>query len=48
MTYQKAKEEIVESSPQKTDAGKEELYLYSLRKMDAAWELKHSENVPIH
>ena len=33
MTYQKAKEEIVESSPQKTDAGKEELYLYSLRKM---------------
>ena len=27
MTYQKAKEEIVESSPQKTDAGKEELYL---------------------
>ena len=46
MTYQKAKEEIIESSPQKTDAGKEELYLYSL--MDAAWELKHSENVPIH
>ena len=33
MTYQKAKEEIIESSPQKTDAGKEELYLYSLRKM---------------
>ena len=33
MTYQIAKEEIVESSPQKTDAGKEELYLYSLRKM---------------
>lgn len=33
MTYQKAKEEVVESSPQKTDAGKEELYLYSLRKM---------------
>ena len=24
MTYQKAKEEIIESSPQKTDAGKEE------------------------
>ena len=33
MTYQKAKEEVIESSPQKTDAGKEELYLYSLRKM---------------
>ena len=31
MTYQKAKEEIVEFSPQKTDAGKEELYLYSLK-----------------
>ena len=25
MTYQKAKEEVIESSPQKTDAGKEEL-----------------------
>lgn len=33
MTYQKAKEEIIDSSPQKTEAGKEELYLYSLRKM---------------
>ena len=33
MAYQRAKEEIVETSPQTTDAGKEELYLYSLRKM---------------
>ena len=33
MAYQRAKEEIVEASPQTTDAGKEELYLYSLRKM---------------
>ena len=28
-----SKRGIIESSPQKTDAGKEELYLYSLRKM---------------
>lgn len=33
MTYQKTREEIIEASPQTTDAGKEELYLYSLRKM---------------
>ena len=33
MAYQRAKEEVVEASPQTTDAGKEELYLYSLRKM---------------
>lgn len=33
MAYQRAKDEVVEMSPQTTDAGKEELYLYSLRKM---------------
>lgn len=33
MKYQRAKDEVVEASPQTTDAGKEELYLYSLRKM---------------
>lgn len=33
MAYQRAREEVVEASPQTTDAGKEELYLYSLRKM---------------
>lgn len=33
MAYQRAKEEVVEASPQTMDAGKEELYLYSLRKM---------------
>lgn len=33
MGYQRAKEEVIEASPQTTDAGKEELYLYSLRKM---------------
>ena len=33
MKYQRANEEVVEASPQTTDAGKEELYLYSLRKM---------------
>ena len=33
MAYQRAREEVVEASPQTTYAGKEELYLYSLRKM---------------
>lgn len=33
MSYDKAKEKIVEQSPQQTEEGKWELYLYSLRKM---------------
>ena len=33
MGYQKAKDEVINVSPQTTDAGKMELYLYSLRKM---------------
>ena len=51
MAYQRAKEEIVEASPQTTDAGKEELYLYSLRKMAEAnvennrTELTHLHNM---
>ena len=44
MTYQKAKEEIIESSPQKTDAGKEELYLYSLRKIKTLGERANTLN----
>ncbi len=42
MGYKKAKAEVVDESPQKTDQGKEELYLYSLRKMA---EMKSQENV---
>ena len=51
MAYQRAKEEIVEASPQTTDAGKEELYLYSLRKMaednveNNRTELTHLHNI---
>jgi len=33
MSYDKAKENVIYESPQKTDEGKWELYLYSLRKM---------------
>ncbi len=36
MAYQRAKEEVVESSPQTTYVGKEELYLYTLRHMAAS------------
>lgn len=33
MGYHKTKDEVIQESPQTTDAGKMELYLYSLRKM---------------
>lgn len=33
MGYRKTKEDVINESPQTTDAGKKELYLYSLRKM---------------